>query len=212
MSVSRVGAADSDAVRAAIGDARSVLLLETDGAPETCASLLSPVETTDSQLLYVTLDGPPDARLDELRAHLGELPEETGVIAVGESTRSAAAAGPTAPASGPSMVSVDTVADPSDLTGLAMGIGAYLDAWSKSDATPVICFDSITALLFHTEKERVFRFLHATTGRLLDVGARAHYHLNPEAYDEATINTFSALFDAVVRIEADGSLSVNTRR
>lgn len=209
MSISRVTAADSQSIRTALGDARSVLLLASDDAGETCASLLSPA---DSHLLCVTLDGPPDARLDELRAHLGELPAETGVIAVGESTRSATAAEPTAQPSGPSLVTVDTVADPSDLTGLAMAIGAHLDAWSAPDTTPVICFDSITALLFHTEKERVFRFLHATTGRLRDVGARAHYHLNPEAYDEATVNTFSALFDAVVNVEADDTVSVNTRR
>lgn len=212
MSVSRVDDTDSEALRAALGDARSVLVLAPNGALQPCATLFSQEDPADVNLLYVSLDGSPDARLDELRAELGELPAETGVIAVGETTRSAATTALSAGGPGPSPISIDTVADPSDLTGLAMAIGTYLDAWSASEKHPKVCFDSITSLLFHAEEERVFRFLHATSGRLRDVGAAVHYHLNPIAYDESTINAFSALFDAVVRVEDDGTVTVSKRR
>lgn len=212
MSSTPVSKGDGDGVREALGDATSVLLLGSarHHEAEVCSSLLSVVDPDDAQYLSVTLDGSPDDRLDEWRAHIGELPAETGVIAVGETTRSAAAASPSGPGASP--VTVDTVADPSDLTGLAMAIGAYLDAWGESDRTPVVCFHSITSLLFHADQARVFRFLHSTTGRLRDLGAVAHYHLDPAAYDEATINAFSALFDALVRIDDDGSVTVQRRR
>lgn len=204
---------DGDAVREAVGDATTVLLLGTGGLheEETCSSLLSVTSPEDAQYLSVTLDDSPDDRLDAWRANIGPLPAETGVIAVGETTRSAAAtSAPSGPGTSP--VSVDSVADPSDLTGLAMAIGAYLDAWSDTDGTPVVCFDSITSLLFHADQDRVFRFLHSTTGRLRDLGAVAHYHLDPAAYDESTVNAFSALFDAVVEVDEDGDVSVRTRR
>lgn len=213
MSITSVPSVDGDEVREALGDVTTVLLLASDQQPEgkVCSSLLSVASPENTKYLCLSLDGTPDDRIDAWRANVGQLPDETGIIAVGETTRSAAAssgsAGPDA-----SPVSIDTVADPSDLTGLAMAVGAYLDAWSDTDRTPVVCFDSITSLLFHTDEERVFRFLHATAGRLRDLGAVAHYHLDPAAFDEATVNKFSALFDAVVEIEDDGSVSVRKRR
>lgn len=213
MSVTQVDSGDSGALEAAISDASSVLLLAPDGGrtDEVCSALLTVAPPEDSRFLSVTLDGSPDDALDHWRSVVGELPAETGVITVGETTRSAAAA---STSSGPSMtpVSVDSVADPSDLTGIAMAVSGYLDAWSEADEPPVVCFDSISSLLFHVERDRAYRFLHATTGRLRDLGAVAHYHLDPEAFDEATVNTFSALFDAIVRVEADGSVSVRKRR
>lgn len=210
MSTTPVSEVDDDVLEA-LGDATTVLLLASGPhEAEVCSSLLSVVAPEDAQYLSVTLDDTADERLDEWRTNIGDLPAETGVISVGETTRSASAASPSGPGAG--AVSVDSVADPSDLTGLAMAIGGYLDAWADADRTPVVCFHSITSLLFHAEQPRVFRFLHSTTGRLRDLGAVAHYHLDPNAFDESTVNAFSALFDAVVEVNADGSVSVRTRR
>jgi hypothetical protein len=212
MSSVSVSKFDGDDVLETLGDVTSILLLASDQhhESEACTTLLAEAAPEAAQYLCVTTDDTPDDRLDEWRANIGELPDETGIIAVGEISRSAAGASESGPGTAP--VSIDTVADPSDLTGLAMAIGAYLDAWSDMRRTRVVCFDSITSLLFHTDKERVFRFLHATTGRLRDLGAVAHYHLDPGAFDEATVNMFSSLFDAVVEVEEDGSVSVRTRR
>ncbi|MDZ7702015.1 MAG: hypothetical protein U5J98_08055 [Halobacteriales archaeon] len=201
-----------DELRDELGDATSVLLLSNDKAAEgaACSSLLSVVSPANAQYLAVTLDSTPDDKIDAWRADVGELPSHAGVISVGERSRSAAAASsPAGPGSTP--VSVDTVADPSDLTGIAMAVGAYMDAWADTDRTPVVCFDSITSMLFHADQDRVFRFLHSTTGRLRELGAVAHYHLDPTAHDESTVNAFSALFDAVVEVDGDG-FSVRKRR
>jgi hypothetical protein len=212
MSITQVSGADPDQLLNALGDARTLLLLASDSpaVDEVCSALLSVASPGDTKLLSVTLDGTPDDRLATLRAHYGDLPAETGVIAVGETTRSAASTAPTGPEA--DVVSIDTVSDPSDLTGLAMSVGSYLDAWSDTTATPVVCFHSITSLLFHAETDRVFRFLHSTTGRLRDIGAVSHYHLDPSAYEDSTVNSFAALFDAVVQVDPDGAVSVQKRR
>jgi len=212
MSVTRLPSVD-DGLRETLGDAASILLVGGD-TPETeavCSELLSVTSPEETRLLNVTFDDSPDERLDVYRANVGELPAEAGVIAVGEPTRSAAAQGASINGPSPGRVTVDTVADPSDLTGLAMVIGAYLDAWDGTEAKPVVCFHSITSLLFHADEARIYRFLHSTTGRLRDVGAVAHYHLDPAAFDESTVNRFSALFDAVLEVDEDGSVTVKRR-
>lgn len=213
MSSTHVTEVDRERVQEVLGDAKSVLLLASDQMYEAdaCGALLSVAAPEDAQYLSITLDDTPDDRLDEWRANVGELPAETGVIAVGERTRSAAVSTPqSGPRGGP--VTVDTVGNPSDLTGLAIAIGGYLDAWENTERTPVVCFHSISSLLFHADQSRVFRFLHSSIGRLRNIGAIAHYHLDPIAYDESTINTFGALFDAVIEVKDDGSLDVKKRR
>lgn len=196
-----------------LSDAKTVLILaanKLDG-DDACWSLLSDINPEDTRHLGVTLDETPDDKLAAWRAHVGELPVETGIISVGETTRSTTtASSPKGPGGTP--VSIDSVGDPSDLTGLAMAIGAYLDAWGDSEPAPVVCFDSVTSLLYHADEDRVFRFIHSTTGRLREIGATAHFHLNPEVCDEGRINRFSGLFDAVLEVEPDGSVSVRKRR
>lgn len=204
---------DNDGVHAKLSDAKTVLILaanKLDGE-DACWSLLADVDPRDSRYIGVTLDETPDDKLAAWRANVGGLPSETGIIAVGETTRSTtAASSPKGPGGTP--VSIDSVGDPSDLTGLAMAIGAYLDAWGDTKPAPVVCFDSVTSLLYHADESRVYRFIHSTTGRLREIGATAHFHLNPEVCDEGRINRFSGLFDAVLEIESDGSVTVRKRR
>lgn len=193
-------------------DRRSNILLmaaNSDVSDRACFSLLSIVEPDQTHLLSVTFQTTPDELIESWRVQNGTLPAEIGAITVGESFRSAAAS---PSPSGPAPVRIETVPEPSDLTGLAMAIGSYLDDWAQTDHTPVVCFDSITTLLLHADQERVFRFLHTTIARLRDIGAYAHYHFNPTVHDEATENVISSLFDAVVRIDADGSLSIERQR
>lgn len=199
------------ASRTATNHRSSILLMasNSDVSDRACFSLLSVVDPEQAHLLSVRFQTTPDELIESWRVHNGELPAEIGVITVGESFRSAAAS---SSPSGQAPVRIETVPEPSDLTGLAMAIGSYLDAWAQTDHTPVVCFDSITSLLLHAEQERVFRFLHTTIARLRDVGAYAHYHFNPTVHDEVTENVISSLFDAVVRIDADGSMSIDRQR
>jgi hypothetical protein len=71
-----------------------------------------------------------------------------------------------------------------------------------------VCFNSVTSLLQYADLQRAFRFLHVVTGRVKTVGGVGHYHLDPDAHDSQTLATLKGLFDAVVEVEEDGSLSV----
>lgn len=214
-------APEAAAIREAVDDARTVLLLAAGDDPladECCVTLGSAGSPEEAQLLCVTVGEPPSGRLAAWRTHAGGLPARTGVIAVGETTRGAAATdgGSVSPGNGP--VSVDALEDPSDLAGLALAIDAYLEAWGEAtegadDATvsTTVCLHTLSGLLEAAGVERVFRFLHATSGLLRRRGATGHVHLDPAGHDAATVDTLGVLFDAVVRLEADGGVSVSGR-
>lgn len=203
---------DVDAVRTAFEGATSVLLLVPEGhaSDVLCSALVTVGDPEDLCLLGITFDDDPDARIGIWRSVVPELPDEMAFITAGERTRSAVAVAPAGPGSTP--VSIESIEDPADLTGLAMAISTYLDAWSETESTPVVCFFSLTDLLYHAERSRVFRFIHSTTTRLRGINAVSHYHLDPSIYDEGTINAFSSLFDAVVSVGDDGGLTIERRR
>lgn len=70
----------------------------------------------------------------------------------------------------------------------------------EGDGHPTtVCFHSVTALLQFAELPRVFRFLYTLASRVASSGARAHYHLDPNAHDEQTVTALTPLFDAVVQ-------------
>ena len=196
----------------AAGNPRNILLVGPDGpaADELGVDLISEAPPEETHLLNVTFDRKPDEFVGQYRARHGRLPAKTGVIEVGGQTRSAATSAPAGP--GPAPVTVEAVSDPSDLTGLSMAISAYLDAWEDGKETPVVCFDSRSAWLSQTNESRVFAFLHSIVGRLRESGAVAHFRINPEINDEATINRFASLMDAVIRVHEDGDTSTQTRR
>lgn len=190
----------------------SVLLCEaeTRSATEACTSLLSVADPDETHLLTITFDGTPDERLSYWQVRNDRLPEQTGVITVGETTRSSTGTAPAGPGQTP--LSIDALPEPSDLTGLAMAISSYIEAWEDTDATTVVCFDSITPLVLHSDIEQVFRFLYTTIARLRDIGAYAHFHFDPAAHEERTVNLINSIFDAAVRVTEDGSVSVDRFR
>jgi archaellum biogenesis ATPase FlaH len=133
-----------------------------------------------------------------------------GMVSVEDSTRSVASA-----SSGGSELMgankpIETVSSPNDLTGLGIRITEFLADWEDNDNRTVVCFDSLTALLQYVELETAYEFLHILTGRMAALDAFAHFHMDPDAHDQQTIESISTLMDAVVRTE-DGEQIVRTR-
>lgn len=64
-----------------------------------------------------------------------------------------------------------------------------------------VCVDSLVPLLEEHTAEKVFRLLHMTTSRVVDVRGMGHYHL-PLERDHEAVRLFEQLFDAVVEIRA----------
>jgi hypothetical protein len=177
-----------------VGDAASVLLQAPSmgGGRDHCTELLT--EGIDpAGILFVTYTRDASACLDQLDGLSGV---RLGVITVGD--------GPS-----PEVTDAETrsVSSASDLTGLGIEIDDVIESW----AAPVtVCFDSLTSMLQYVEFETAYEFLHATTGRFYAADARAHYHIDPAAHDQAHVAGITSLMDAVVTLE-DGEPAVRTR-
>lgn len=197
-----------------VAEAGNVLLLAPALDPavdEACMRLLTPVPPEAETVLYVTFTNSADDRLSHWRAHANGPPAGAGVVCVGELARSAGAIADGAEAGINTTVGVETVTDPADLTGIGIAINRFVEKWDDGDRKVVVCFDSLTTLLQYADLERIFRFLHVLTGRFRSTGALAHYHMDPTAHDEGTKNTIKAVFDTVVAVDDDGSLTVESR-
>ncbi|SDL96772.1 hypothetical protein SAMN04487949_0341 [Halogranum gelatinilyticum] len=187
----------------ALEDAASVLFLApsiSSQEDEVCTSLLRSDDAAQENLLWVSYTKSPDAQLRRWREHGHGQPANLGIVSVGESTRSAAAsAGGGGSTAGP----VESVASPNDLTGLGIRLNEYLHRWDGNDCQTRVCFDSLTAMLQYVDIETAYEFLHILTGRLYGVDAVAHFHMDPSAHDEQTVERIASLCDAVVDITGD---------
>lgn len=190
-----------------LGDANSVLLLTTsmsaDG-DDACIDMLQREDPSQENMLWVSYTKSPDAQLRRWRSHANTQPANLGILSVEESTRSvsAAAAGnsDTLPGNGP----VETVSNPNDLTGLGINITEFLSRWEDNDYRTTVCFDSLTAMLQYVELETAYEFLHIITGRFAAFDVHAHFHMDPDAHDDQTVESIVSLMDAVVELTEDG--------
>ncbi|WP_435126632.1 DUF7504 family protein [Halobaculum sp. D14] len=198
-------------VRDELGDASTVLLLApslSSGGGDVCADLLVPDEGADECALWVSYTKSPDEQVRRFRSRANGEPRQVGVINVDDSRSAATAAQSGASPDGPT----ETVTSPNDLTGLGIRITEYLREWNGVDGRTVVCFDSITAMLQYVDLQTAFEFLHVLTGRLASVGAFAHFHMDPTAHDDQTVQTLLTLFDAVVEVDADGGAPTVRKR
>jgi hypothetical protein len=172
---------------------------------ECCVDISCREAPVDVDLLAVALDGSVDDVLDRWNRHAGATPGRTAVVTAGESVRGAAAASQPGASMLGSDVSLTSVTDPGDLTGLGIKISQCLSNWEGSHNDLMLCFDSLTTLLQFAELRQVFQFVHVLTQRVESAGARAHFHMNQYAHDDQTVATVRSLFDHVYELDADGS-------
>jgi hypothetical protein len=166
------------------------------GTRDVCTSLLTDDLEGPPNVLWVTFTRSPDACLEQWDA-AGQDAATLGVIAVGES--------------GVSLdrddVDVETVGTASDLTGVGIAIGQFI---SDADGPTVVCFDSLTAMLQYVDLETAYEFLHTITGQLYTAGARAHFHMDPEAHQDDVVDAITSLLDASVDLSSEDPI-VRTR-
>lgn len=186
-------------------DSSNVLLLApslSDGDDEVCRELLTISNPGDQNLLSVRLTGSADAPMQSVPGRPAGRPERVGIISVGDTARSAGQeATPNARPTGP--LSTETIADPRDLTRLGNTITNYIAAWEENPAPTALCFDSLTSLLHHAEFDRVFRFIHLLVGRIRQYDAFAHFHLDPGAHDDRTVDRMLHLFDGAIDVDGE---------
>jgi hypothetical protein len=165
------------------GSAGTVLYLAPGGDGEGCRRML---ETEPSANLLRVAYGNPDGRV--AAAAVAVDARSARVVSVGGGTRGEGDG-------------VEVVEAPTDLTGLGITVGKCLRA--TEDGPTHVCFDSLTATLEFAEEPTAFEFLHVLGGQLYEHGAVGHFHVNPAAHDDRTIERAKSLVDAMVREDGD---------
>ncbi|WP_136717462.1 DUF7504 family protein [Halorientalis salina] len=186
-----------------LGDATNVLLgapSMSGGTDEVCVDLLSQGSPDEVSVLWVSFTKPASQCLEQWRAHHDADPASFGAIVVGDTVGSGEAGDIDSRA-------IKHVSNPSDLTGIGIKVGEFVSGRSEQIA---VCVDSLTSLLQYVDLETAYEFLHALTGQLYSAGAVSHFHIDPTAHDQATIDTVLSLFDASVDLR-DGEPSVRSR-
>jgi hypothetical protein len=196
---------------ASLESASNVLFLSSSFdsvASDVRSDLLTIERPSEEDVLAVTLTSSPDEWMDEWERSVGpERPAKLAFVSADDGMRSAAAGSGGAL---PGTLTVDTVSNPSDLTGLGMHISERLSEWQGDDNRIVVEFDSLTTLLEYAARESVFKFVHVLKGRIDAADAVAHYHMDPSAHAPQEVSTFKTLADAVVEVE-DGEWTVASR-
>lgn len=186
-------------------DTTSVLILTPAFATErrtTCSTLLTAEGDRPTAVLAVTYRQPA-AWLSVWR-QTDDPPPQTTIITVGEQdfgttgTETSADDQVTVKHSSP------------DLTDLGIRLTQYIEH-NAEEYEVHLCFDSISHMLQYADIKRVFRFLHTFIGRLNRTDVKAHFHLDPSAHDQQSVNLVKELFDAIIEIDEDGDITVRAR-
>lgn len=184
-------------------EGENVLVLasaEDDGGDAYCSERLAPSDAASPNALLISLSESPDRRFDAvIRRGVGR-PAGVAIVCCDE-TRGAVAASSTSGAGhGPGLIPgpwTATVGSPADLTGLGVRIRQVLSSWEHDPAPVEVCFHDLETLLGHVDDRAAFRFCHAVTRHVRSAGATSHFHLDPDAVGERTLNTLRPLFDRV---------------
>ena len=159
------------------------------GSRAVCSSLLTE-DLADPSVLFVSFTRRPSdcvAQWDDTGVDAGNI----GIVTVGD--------GGGGSVDRPDVVT-QNVSTPSDLTGLGIQIGQVLSEW---EAPVAVCFDSLTSMLQYVDFETAYEFLHAITGQFHAAGARAHFHIDPEAHDDTQVDGITSLMDARVDMRGE---------
>lgn len=191
----------------ALADATNVLVLAPlRGRASTSLCVESLTGLPADSVVYVTLMHSVENRLEATREFAVESPSRMAVIRVGSGDRPREKS-TLSTADGPTELVVRGVDDPSDLTRLGIAITRCLSEWDDNRETAV-CIHSLTELLQYVTQERLFRFVHILQAKLESAGAVAHFHMDPSSHSLETVSVFRPLFDCVLEIDADGSVTV----
>jgi len=185
----------------------SILVLSptfSETEPATCGDLLFHDSDDERHVLCVTFTRSPEDHLINWRRH-GTLPNHAAFVAVDASARSNEARTPEREYEGPEdvEVTVDRISSPENLTRLGVRTTNRLESLTDAvaDRQINVCFDSVTSLLQYVDTDQAFRFLHVLTDQLEEAGACTHFHMDPGAHDDETIQTLQTVFDGVYEFE-----------
>lgn len=104
---------------------------------------------------------------------------------------------------------VQYASSPDDMTGIGIKSSRLLGEFygERGLTRNRVLFVSVSTLLHYSDVQTVFRFLHVFTSRIESADALGLFVIEVGAHDEKTMNTISQLFDGLLEVAADGSVT-----
>lgn len=100
---------------------------------------------------------------------------------------------------------VYSVSEPSDFTGIGIGITKAFDRMENADVTTGrMALTSLSTMVRYADRKTVFKFCHVLSQRLDSAGFVGFFALNSGAHDNQTIQVIKQAFDANVEIREEG--------
>ncbi|MFB6140194.1 MAG: hypothetical protein ABEJ26_07140 [Halosimplex sp.] len=93
---------------------------------------------------------------------------------------------------------VETVADPADLESLGRRISDVLQRADESGETAAVAVHSLTGILGHVDERVAFKFVYTLGEVVRRIDGTVVFHLDPDAHDAETVETFRIGCDEVV--------------
>ena len=100
--------------------------------------------------------------------------------------------------------SVRYVSSPDDLDGIVEQVERFL---TESEGKRRVSVDSITEMIYYADEEQAREAVLGIQGLLADHDAVGLFHLAAEVHEEAVVDDFRELFDGVVELDEDGTLT-----
>jgi KaiC/GvpD/RAD55 family RecA-like ATPase len=99
---------------------------------------------------------------------------------------------------------------PTDMTGMGIKFSEFVEEFytERDIKNNRVAVDSLSTLLMYLDLQTVFRFMHVLTSRIEDAEAIGIHIMDSTAHDVETMNTLKQLFDGIVEVDAENTVSV----
>jgi KaiC/GvpD/RAD55 family RecA-like ATPase len=105
---------------------------------------------------------------------------------------------------------VKYASSPLDMTGIGIKFSEFVEEFytTRDVRQNRVMLDSLSTLLMYSDLQTVFRFMHVLTSRIENADAVGFHVIESTAHDDETMNTLKQLFDGVVEVDHDDSVSL----
>ncbi len=105
---------------------------------------------------------------------------------------------------------VKYASSPTDMTGIGIKFSEFVEEFysGRGITQNRIAMDSLSTLLMYADLQTVFRFMHVLTSRIEDADAIGLFVIESTAHDAETMNTLKQLFDGIVHVTDEGSVTL----
>ncbi|KAA9405797.1 hypothetical protein Har1131_02850 [Haloarcula sp. CBA1131] len=96
------------------------------------------------------------------------------------------------------------VSSPDDLSGIVSETETFLQ---EHDGKLRVTFDSLTELIYYADEDGALSAVEDILDLLAEYDAVGMFHLADEVHDEETVAAFRELFDGVIELSEDGTIT-----